>query len=52
MLPPAFGKLHPRYGTPLAVIKIIGLTGLLLGIGWAIYALSRRRAADEARGRA
>lgn len=32
MLPPAFGKLHPRYGTPLAVIKIIGLTGLLLGI--------------------
>ena len=37
---------------PLAVIKIIGLTGLLLGIGWAIYALSRRRTADEARGRA
>jgi amino acid transporter len=34
---------------PLAVIKIIGLTGLLLGIGWAIYALSRRRAVDEAR---
>jgi hypothetical protein len=37
---------------PLAVIKIIGLTGLLLGIGWAIYAPSRCRAADEARGRA
>ena len=37
---------------PIAVIKIIGPTGLLLGIGWAIYALSRRRAADEARVRA
>jgi amino acid transporter len=34
---------------PLAVVKIIGLTGLLLSIGWAIYALSRRRAVDKAR---
>jgi glutamate:GABA antiporter len=33
---------------PLAVLKIIGLTGLLLGAGAAVFALSRRRAAREA----
>ncbi|WP_156680698.1 APC family permease [Sphingomonas profundi] len=33
---------------PLAVAKILGLTAMLLGIGWAIYAASRRRAAREA----
>jgi len=30
---------------PLAVAKIIGLTGILIGTGWAIYASSRRKAA-------
>lgn len=30
---------------PLAVAKIIGLTGILIGVGWAIYAASKRRAA-------
>jgi amino acid transporter len=29
----------------LAVIKIVGLTGLLIGVGWVIYDLSKRRAA-------
>jgi amino acid transporter len=33
---------------PLAVIKIVGLTGLLIGAGWAIYASSRRKTARAA----
>lgn len=33
---------------PLAVAKILGLTGLLIGVGWAIYAASKRRARREA----
>jgi hypothetical protein len=27
------------------VFKIVGLTALLIGIGWSIYAASKRRAA-------
>ena len=33
---------------PLAVLKIIGLTGVLLAVGWAIYAASKWRAARDA----
>ena len=33
---------------PLAVVKIVGLTGVLLGVGAAIYAFSRRRAGARA----
>jgi amino acid transporter len=29
---------------PLAVAKIIGLTGILIGAGWAVFASSRRKA--------
>lgn len=29
---------------PLAVAKIIGLTGILIGIGWAVFTNSRRKA--------
>lgn len=31
----------------LAVVKIVGLTGVLLAVGWAIYAASKWRAARE-----
>ncbi len=31
---------------PLAVAKIIGLTGILIGVGWAIYASSRKAKAE------
>jgi amino acid transporter len=33
---------------PLAVLKIVGLSGLLFGLGWVIYALARRRLGDAA----
>ena len=33
---------------PLAVLKIVGLTAVLLGIGWTIYASSKWRAARAA----
>ncbi|WP_162806469.1 APC family permease [Sphingosinicella terrae] len=38
MLPPA-----DEPDKPLAVAKIIGLTAVLIGIGWAVYAASKKR---------
>lgn len=32
---------------PLALLKIVGLTAILIGIGWSIYAASKRRAARD-----
>jgi hypothetical protein len=29
---------------PLAVAKIIGLTGILIGAGWTVFVSSRRKA--------
>jgi glutamate:GABA antiporter len=31
---------------PLAVAKIVGLTAVLIGTGWAVFASSRRKARE------
>ena len=36
-----------EHNKPLAVIKIVGLTAILIGVGWAVFTSSRRGVAGD-----